>query len=200
MKMVDYRAANKLFTEYRSRKNVMGADPSTRKVTEFPIKTRIPGAVSHEFYLRMIDTPGGNTLAHHKTVDDFSEQAIEYIRVKLQLHINEEDRIKQEWVENDPVTCKNHLERIRDNRVHLVFYFFTANRCKPTEMAFLAKLCPLVNVIPIISMADQYSSTEMTAFKSKICNIGVRFFNVDQALKSIVPGQKMRFNLHQGLV
>lgn len=54
----------------------------------------------------------------------------------------------------DPVVCKGKLNKIIDNRVHLVLYFFTANRVKQTDVTFLKELAPMVNVMPIIAMAD----------------------------------------------
>jgi septin family protein len=54
----------------------------------------------------------------------------------------------------DPVVCKGKLNKIIDNRVHLVLYFFTANRVKQTDVTFLKELAPMVNIMPIIAMAD----------------------------------------------
>ena len=96
------------------------------RVTEFPIKTKFNG--NDSLYLKLIDTPG---LQQHEGVTKTINQ---YIESKLILHHNEQEKIRQEWAHKDPVVCKGKLSKIIDNRVHLVLYFFTANRCKQTDV------------------------------------------------------------------
>ena len=76
--------------------------------------------------------------------------------------------IKKDWQQKDPVICKGKLSELKDDRVHLVIYFFSSTRCKQSDIALLEKLSPLTNIIPVISMADQYSEKELSAFKTEI--------------------------------
>jgi len=93
------------------------------------------------------------------------------------------------------VVCKGKLAELADNRVHLVIYFFASTRCKQSDIELLQKLSPLTNILPVISMADQYSEKELSTFKTEILqlpisNKNIRFLNCAQALKQIIRGRK----------
>ena len=64
------------------------------------------------------------------------------------------------------MVCRGKLSKIIDKRVHLVLYFFSANRIKQTDVAFLKELTPMANVMPVIALADSYSSQELIDFKA----------------------------------
>lgn len=43
---------------------------------------------------------------------------------------------------------------MKDERIHVIFYFISAIHMKETDVEFIKQLAPLANIIPIISKAD----------------------------------------------
>lgn len=189
LKTLDYQVSTKLIDNYKSKRaEKKKQSECTTKVTEFPVKTQMG---NDSLYLTVIDTPGGVPVEEQKSQRDCPTKSVHhYINARLNQHAKLQGEIKQVWAQKDPVKCKALLGKMKDERVHLVLYFFTQNRCKPTDIAYLEKLSPLVNVIPVISMADQYSHAELKRFKKQIMDLrsstSIRFFNCQAALQSIV--------------
>jgi septin family protein len=194
--------STKLIDNYKlKRSEKKKANESTTKVTEFPVKTHMG---NDSLYLTMIDTPGGVPMEDKKQKECPSKSVHHYINTRLNQHAKLQNEIKQAWAQKDPVKCKALLGKMKDERVHLVLYFFTSNRCKTTDIAYLEKLSPLVNVIPVISMADQYSHLELKRFKKQIMDLrsttNIRFFNCQAALQSIVKVDQFLMGLTNSLL
>jgi len=102
----------------------------------------------------LIETPGFG-----QRIDDEELQAsiIDYIRDQYDLFVEEEAKI-----------IRN--AKYEDTRIHLLLYFIPATGCgmKPRDVAFLKKVCSLVNVVPILSKADGLTIEELKYQKGLI--------------------------------
>lgn len=82
---------------------------------------------------------------------------------------------------------KKALDQIIDNRVHCLLYFF-GGQLKKIDFKLIRKVETLVNVIPIISMGDSYSKSELIDYKTKLAAMSLKqntnFFNCKDSLES----------------
>ena len=57
---------------------------------------------------------------------------------------------------------------IIDNRVHACLYFMAPHRLKDVDIEFMKRLCPVVNLIPVIAKADTMTTAELLEYKELI--------------------------------
>ncbi|KAM3140059.1 cell division control protein [Paramecium bursaria] len=74
---------------------------------------------------------------------------------------------------NQNIMCKNKelyynkIDTLIDDRIHCVLYFLQPKLNIDNELKYLQKLAKIVNVIPIIPKADQYTVDEILAIKKQ---------------------------------
>jgi septin family protein len=78
------------------------------------------------------------------------------------------------------------MRNLKDNRVHLLLYFFGGHHTNASDFTIIKKLQKHVNVIPIIPKADSFTSDELLRMKIDIINSGidrnVNFFDCFDAI------------------
>jgi septin 1 family protein len=87
---------------------------------------------------------------------------------------------------------KKALESIVDERVHCVLYFFGGGHTiKKVDFKLIRKIEKWVNVIPVISMGDSFSKSELSNYKVKLGEMAnkckVRLFNCKDSLDKSIP-------------
>jgi len=60
------------------------------------------------------------------------------------------------------------LREIKDNRVHLLLYFFGGHHTNAADFNNLYKLKKYVNILPIIPKADSFRTEELLRMKTDI--------------------------------
>ena len=84
---------------------------------------------------------------------------------------------------------QRELKKIRDERVHVVLYFFDGHHCKQQDLEACIELQELTNVMPILAKGDQFVQLEMSEVKKTLIRNanahGVQFFDVRGALSDM---------------
>lgn len=82
---------------------------------------------------------------------------MDYIKEQFDHHLEEETRIKRN-------------PKFQDTRLHVLIYFVapSGKGLKEIDIQFMKKVGNFVNIIPVISKADGFTTAEMESFKSKV--------------------------------
>lgn len=100
--------------------------------------------------LNLIDTPGIDAIDARPRIDGLAE----FIECRYDEVLAEESRIRRN-------------PRFKDDRVHCCLYFIepTGHGLREVDIATLSRLAPIVNILPVLSRADQLTPTERLAAK-----------------------------------
>ncbi|CAI5758943.1 unnamed protein product [Candida verbasci] len=113
--------------------------------------------------LNIIDTPGfGENLNNELCFIEIEN----YLKQQFDLVLAEETRIKRN-------------PRFIDTRVHVMLYFITptGHGLREIDIQCMKRLSKYVNIIPVISKADSFTSSELSQFKQQI-RYDIEKFNV----------------------
>jgi hypothetical protein len=69
--------------------------------------------------VQLIDSPGHRTGFEGSL---FEDEILKFLKTKLLQYNNKQTEIKK--AEKDPVICQKLLSKAKDDRVHLILYFF----------------------------------------------------------------------------
>uniref|UniRef100_A0A7E4VG78 Septin n=1 Tax=Panagrellus redivivus TaxID=6233 RepID=A0A7E4VG78_PANRE len=107
-----------------------------------------------KLYATFVDTPG---FGDHVNNANCWDPIVKYIDSKFGDYLSAETMIERN-------------ANIRDNRVHLCFYFIapTGHGLKELDIEFMKALQEKVNIIPVIAKADTLTTSEMVSFKQNI--------------------------------
>jgi len=79
------------------------------------------------------------------------------------------------------------MRDLKDNRVHLLLYFFGGHHTNASDFNNLSKLKKYVNILPIIPKADSFRTEELLRMKTDIIvnsqDRGIMFFDCIEAIK-----------------
>lgn len=156
----------------------MSTSGSTRLFKEYKITARRPGGQT--LRLKLIDSEG---YGQNFDVSSWNKHIKMYIQNKLLEYINDKREAEQE---PDKIKRIRLLNSIKDNRIHLVLYFFDGHHTKSIDFSMIKRLQNYANVIPIISKADSFKPNELNKIKLDIVANAyerkVNFFDCRQAL------------------
>jgi len=82
------------------------------------------------------------------------------------------------------------MKRIKDNRVHLMLYFFgSGHHTNASDFTILQRFQRIVNIIPCVAKADSFVGEEMSKIKLDIITNAsdrdVKFFDCDGAITMV---------------
>ena len=129
---------------------------------------------SLEFHLNIIDTPG---YGKFPTIHYWLRSLRSFIKQQAQAYHHQKKLKKRDERE--------------DTRIHLCLYFMDGPRCKESDIAILKALQKYVNILPILSKADTYTTPELRQVKFEMADelyrAGVEFFESGRWEGSLGP-------------
>lgn len=137
--------------------------------------------------ITFVDTPGfGDSMND----EELYNTVVEYIKNQFDIYIDEETKIRRN-------------AKFEDTRVHCLIYLIpaTGNGLKQRDIEFLKKINNLVNIIPVISKAEGYNSSELSSVKQLIKNqleyYQINIFNFDN--EDLIPTETVNERLNSYL-
>lgn len=124
--------------------------------------------------LTLVDTPG---FAASLDNTDCWKPMVSFIESKFEQFMAYEGQV--------------HRSQVPDNRIHALLYFIapTGHSLKQLDIEVMKKLSDRVNLIPIISKADTFTSDELARFRKNILNDlkvhGIKYCNLKRARRSV---------------
>ncbi|CDW82547.1 cell division protein [Stylonychia lemnae] len=164
----------------------------TGTIEEYEISKSING---REVCLKMIDSVGyGNSME----LSSWRKHIQDYIKGNLINYQTQVDEIEQMYLKEHQNKMKK-LKDIKDNRVHLLLYFFGGHHTNAVDFKILSRLKKYVNILPIIPKADSFNSEELFNMKTDIIINGqdrdIMFFDCIEAISQAVGQNEEKMKL-----
>eukprot|EP00347_Sterkiella_histriomuscorum_P009092 403342549 len=156
------------------------------KITRDVIEYDVPKTISNKkISLKFIDSVGYGDCMDLQSWRKYIQKYIKSMQIE---YMKEHERIMT--TSRDRYQQQNEINKIPDNRVHLLLYFFNGHHTNECDFDMIKKLQRFVNILPMIAKGDSFKPDELLIMKNDIAitarNRDIHFFDCIHAIKEKV--------------